>query len=74
MKKLLALAFALIAVSAVQAATIDWKVADTSLANMNYAIVDSAVITALQNGQEFPSEEALNAAVAAGIMMYDLTR
>ncbi len=71
MKKLLAFAFALIAVSAVQAATIDWSVNDSSLASMNYAVVDSAVITALQNGQVFDSEDAFNAAIAAGTTYSD---
>ncbi len=71
MKKIIAFASALLIVTAVQAASVAWNIADTSMKNMDYAIVDSAVITALQNGQEFPSEEALNAAVAAGTTYTD---
>jgi hypothetical protein len=71
MKKIIAFVSAMLMVAAVHAALVDWSISDTSMKNMNYAIVDSAVITALQNGQEFPSEEALNAAVAAGTTYTD---
>ena len=72
MKKLLTIACAVMLASlSVQAAAVNWSVSDTSLANMNYAIVDSAVITALQNGQVFDSEDAFNAAIAAGTTYSD---
>ncbi len=66
MKKLLALAFALVAVSSVQAAAVSWSITDSSMANMNYAVVDASVITALQNGQEYTNEDLFNSAISAG--------
>ncbi len=71
MKKLLAFAFALMAVASIQASTVNWSVNDSSLANMKYAVVDASVITALQNGQVFDSEDAFNAAIAAGTTYSD---
>ena len=71
MKKIIALASVLLMVAVTHAATVNWSVNDSSLANMNYAVVDSAVITALQNGQVFDSEDAFNAAIAAGTTYSD---
>ena len=71
MKKIIALASVLLMVAVTHAATVNWSVNDSSLANMNYAVVDSAVVTALQNGQVFDSEDAFNAAIAAGTTYSD---
>ena len=71
MKKLLSLAFALMAVTAIQAASVSWSITDASLAGYNYAIVDASVITALQNGQVFNDEAAFNAAIANGTTYSD---
>ena len=67
MKKLLTIACAVMLASlSVQAAAVNWSITDSSMAKMNYAIVDSAVITVLQNGQEYTDETAFNNAIAAG--------
>ncbi len=66
MKKILTFASALLMVAAVQASSVAWSISDTSLTGMNYAIVDSSVITALQSGQKYTDEDAFNAAIAAG--------
>ncbi len=72
MKKLLTIACAVMLASlSVQAAAVNWSISDTSMANMNYAVVDSAVITALQSGQEYTDEDAFNAAITAGTTYSD---
>ena len=66
MKKILAIALAITAVTVSQAASVSWSINDSSLANYNYAIVDASVITALQNGHEYTDEDLFNSDIAAG--------
>ena len=68
MKKLLTIACAVMLVSlSVQAAAVNWSISDSSMANMNYAVVDASVITALQNGHEYTDEDLFNSDIAAGV-------
>ena len=67
MKKLIVFASVFAAVAA-QAATVNWSVTkQTSIANYNYAVVDSAIITALMGGASpYADEASMNAAITAG--------
>ena len=66
MKKLIVFASVFAAIAA-QAASVNWKAdKQSSIANYNYAIVDSSVIAALQGGASpYADEASMNSAIAA---------
>lgn len=65
MKKIIAFAFALMAVAVVQAASVSWSISDATVKGYNYEVVDPSVITALQSGKVYDDESAFNAAISA---------
>lgn len=79
MKKIIALASALVLVSVVaQAVSVDWSATDkTNYANKNYYVVNgdaTSLIAALQGGASpYDTEEAMNSAISAGQAYADVS-